>query len=510
MPKIYNAAAYLRISNADETVGESESLTNQRKFIQDFVSKQEDIVLKSEKFDDGISGLVYTRPSFQEMIDEILEHKIDCVIVRDLSRLGRDYVMTAEYLRDIFPRYGVRFIAILDNIDTIDQVNLSEKLDVTMKTILNDSYSRDISRKTRSALRSKQQNGDYVGANPIYGYKRSDEDKSVLAIDEKPAEVVREIFALKKEGYSASRIATILNEKQISSPKIYRATKEIHVSSPRVTWSAQTIIRLLKDDTYMGHLTQGKQTTFNYKTNKVKQRPKEEWAIKYNAHEPIIQVKDFELVRKLMNLDTRTSPDKDNVYLFSGLLVCSCCGNRMVRKTVPYNGKKYFYYSCTTGKKNGCTVKSIKESELIQIVTECVQVHLRSVIDLEDLMKQNGFMETQEALQSNHRDILEELDGKKVEISSYKSTLYESLLQEVINLDEYNSYKKSYDMDLERLEKEIEMETLRFEASEYGKIPHWIESYKEFITESSCCGAASTVHYHRREYSVEFSTQSRF
>lgn len=481
---MYKAVAYLRISNADDNTGESGSLINQRKFIYDFTSNQSDITIISEKIDDGISGLVFNRPSFQEMLAEAINGEIDCIIVKDLSRLGRDYVQTCEYLRNVFPRLGIRFISILDNIDTNDDIDLSEKLDVTLKTILNDSYSRDISRKTRSAVRSKQKNGEYCGANPIYGYMKSPDNKNALVIDEDAAVVVREIFSLKKDGYSASKIADILNKRNVQSPSVYKDSKRFPKSQEAPVnnslWSAQTIIRLLKETTYTGTLTQGKVTTFNYKTKKVKPRPKDEWAITPNAHKPIISNTDFYLVQKLMNLDTRTSPDKENVYLFSGLLVCESCGNRMVRKTVLYNGKKYFYYSCTTGKKKGCNNKSIKEEKLISIITKCVQVFVQSVGDLESLLAKDGIFEVQEALKQTHFKRLEEIEVKKTEISKYKANLYESLLQEVITNKEYTSYKKTYDDDLVKLVQEEEKEKLNYTIQSEGNIPEWITSFTEF------------------------------
>lgn len=483
MSKIYKAVSYLRISIADENKGESESLSNQRKGINDFISSQGDIELIDEKIDDGVSGLVFDRPSFLEMMDRVYKHEIDCIIVKDLSRLGRDYVKTGDYLRKIFPKYGVRFISILDNVDTKNMKDISDDLSVTLKTIINDSYSRDISKKTRSSIHAKQQNGEYCGPNPVYGYMKSPDNKNSLVIDEVAAVIVREIFSLKKDGFSASRIANLLNERMVPSPSVYKGHKRVSkskdTSKNNSLWSAQTIIRMLNDDTYIGVLTQGKQTTINYKTKVLKQRPKDEWAVFADSHDPIISKGDFDLVGKLMNLDTRTSPNKDSVYLFSGLLVCGCCGNRMVRKTVPYNGKKYFYYSCTTGKKKGCNNKAIKEDKLIEIVTDSIKIFTTSVLDLDELLDRDGITELQANITEKYKKKLDQLAEKQKENFFNNSRLYESLLNKVITQDEYNTFKKIYLKELEEIKKSEEQELRECQTLLEGNKPQWLDSFKE-------------------------------
>ena len=220
----YQAVKYVRLSHADEKDSESNSVINQKSFINDFVSKNPDIEIVSEKVDDGYTGIIFDRPAFKEMMDDISAGKVNCVIVKDLSRLGRDYVETGRYLRRIFPAWGVRFIAINDNIDTM--TDSGEDLGVTLKSIMNDAYCRDISVKTRSALAAKRRNGDYTGACAVYGYQKTkEENKNLLVVDDYTATVVQDIFRMRLEGMSAVKIADELNNLGVMSPIEYKKNK---------------------------------------------------------------------------------------------------------------------------------------------------------------------------------------------------------------------------------------------------------------------------------------------
>lgn len=269
MPK-YLAAKYFRLSYTDDKKNESDSIANQRKLIDSFLENNPDIEAVSEKVDDGYSGIIFDRPAFQEMMQDIAEGKINCVIVKDLSRLGREYIEMGHYLRRIFPAYGVRFIAITDNIDTAKS-SQADEITMSVKNIMNDNYCRDISIKTRSALKTKRENGDYIGACTIYGYQKDIENKNRLVKDEYASKVVQDIFKMKIDGVSASRIADELNHLGILSPIEYKKNKGLphpkggYTNTENPKWSATTIIRILKDETYTGTLIQGKQSTYSYK-----------------------------------------------------------------------------------------------------------------------------------------------------------------------------------------------------------------------------------------------------
>ena len=221
MPK-YKATAYIRLSYTDDHSSESDSVSNQRKLIENFVEHNPDIEVVSEKIDDGYSGIIFDRPAFKEMMQDVTDGNINCVIVKDLSRLGREYIETGRYLRRVFPAYGVRFIAITDSIDTAH--DSGDDLTVSVKNIMNEAYCRDISIKTRSSLDVKRRNGDFVGAFPVYGYMKAEDNKNLLVPDPYAARVVCDIFRMRLEGASASKIAAELNRLGILSPLHTRRT----------------------------------------------------------------------------------------------------------------------------------------------------------------------------------------------------------------------------------------------------------------------------------------------
>jgi DNA invertase Pin-like site-specific DNA recombinase len=354
----YKAVKYIRLSIADDKPGESDSVANQRKLIDEWLKNHPEIEVVSEKIDDGWSGLLFDRPAFKEMMADIEKGEINCCVTKDLSRLGRENVEILRYLRRIFPAYGVRFIAINDNIDTLN--DSADDIAVSLKSIINDAYCRDISIKTRSVLESKRANGDYIGACCVYGYRKSEENRHRLEPDDYAASIVSGIFRMKLDGMAAARIAEVLNERGILSPYQYKKDRGLphpkkgFTDKEEAKWSAKTVIRILQDETYTGTLIQGKCTTPNYKLKEIRQKSENEWHRHENAHEPIVTRNDFNLVQRLMRLDTRTSPADDKVYVFSGLIICGCCGNRMIRKSAPGNGKRYYNYWCPTTKKGGC------------------------------------------------------------------------------------------------------------------------------------------------------------
>jgi DNA invertase Pin-like site-specific DNA recombinase len=484
----YRASKYVRLSYTDDKTNESDSIINQKRLIDDFVERNPDIEIVSEKVDDGYSGIIFDRPAFKEMMDDIVSGKINCVIVKDLSRLGRDYIETGRHLRRIFPAYGVRFIAINDNIDTLNDGN-GDELAVSVKSIINDAYSRDISVKIRSALNAKRQNGDFVGAYTVYGYLKSSENKNRLVIDEYAARVVRDIFKMRIDGASAARIADELNRLGVLSPIMYKKNKGLPYPKGTLAdkddakWSATAIIRILKDEIYTGTLIQGKQYRRNYKLRDIVSRPIEERSRTENAHGAIIKKRDFELVQKIAKIDTRTAPNESGVYVFSGVLICGCCGNRMTRKTVPYKGRQYFYYYCPTGKKRGCDASNmVKETGLLECVSASLRGHIQNIISLEELINSLDNENINRYILSQHTSQIKENQARIDKYNKFKAGLYENYVDGVIGKDEYRNYKNQYASDCERLDAEnerikVEIENLKTDKNERMK---WIEHFKRF------------------------------
>ena len=487
MPK-FQATAYLRLSYTENHENESDSIANQKKLIEDYLKGHPDIELVSEKVDDGYSGILFDRPAFQEMMQDIMEGKINCVIVKDLSRLGREYIETGRYLRRIFPAYGVRFIAINDNIDTAHE-HAGDDLNISMKNLINDAYCHDISVKTRSALEVKRKKGDYVGACPVYGYRKSEENRNQLVVDEYAARVVRDIFRAKIDGRSAKRIADELNALGVLSPLAYKISRGLphpkggFADRPDAKWSATTVIRILQDEIYTGTLVQGRQGTYNHKLRNVIQKPDEEWIRVKDAHEAIIRKRDFDLVQHIMGLDTRTAPEGEKVYLFSGLLVCGCCGARMTRKTNTVGGKKYIYYHCPTGKKHGCPHPvMLREDDLIQCVLASVRAHIKNVVSVDELLNSISEETINRELVAGCKAQIAENRAQLEQIGVFKAGLYENFVKGMLDKAEYKSLRDGYTERMEELRSAIdqlrqEMERVTDRTSERQK---WAQQFREF------------------------------
>lgn len=398
--KTYQAAVYLRLSREDGDVAEgsrlvSNSISNQKALVIDFLGSHTEIDLYGIYTDDGYSGVNFERPDFQRMLGDIRKGAVNCVIVKDLSRFGRNYIEAGRYIEKIFPMMGVRFIAITDNYDSLTAAGgYGSDMVVPFKNLINDAYCRDISIKIRSHLEMKRKKGEYIGAFAVYGYKKDERNKNRLVIDEYAAGVVRDIFAMKLRGLNQQSIAEILNGEGILSPMEYKRSVGIHFNTTfkkgvQAKWSYNTVLRILKNEVYTGVLVQGKQTTPNYKVKTQVMKPEDEWVRVEGTHEPVISKKDFNLVQELLKRDTRISPDTKALYPLAGLVRCGGCLEPMVRKTVPAGGKKYVYYVCSGNKKDRtvCSAHRITEKTLTDTVLYLLRAHIENVLTLEAAMR---------------------------------------------------------------------------------------------------------------------------
>ena len=281
--KIYNADLYLRLSKEDGDKEESDSITNQKELILDYLKTMEDIKIHEIRVDDGYSGVNFDRPAFQQMLEDIKTGKVDCVITKDLSRFGRNHIEVGKYLEKIFPYLGVRFIAINDNYDSAKSDTQTDNIIIPFKNLINDAYCRDISIKIRSNLEVKRKKGDFVGAFAPYGYRKSEADKNRLQIDEEAAETVRRIFRMYLQGSSAYRIAEVLNGEDMLTPMDYKKERGSAFytgfkKNLKSKWSHVHVLRILGNPVYMGTLIQGKDTTPNYKVKKKVKKEEENGA----------------------------------------------------------------------------------------------------------------------------------------------------------------------------------------------------------------------------------------
>lgn len=488
--KIYKAAIYVRLSKEDGDVSdaskaESNSISNQKELIKDFLKDKQDIVIVSERVDDGYSGVNFERPAFQLMLEDIKQGKVDCVVVKDLSRFGRNYIESGRYIEKIFPMLGVRFIAINDNYDSLTGKSQTDEIVIPFKNLINDAYCRDISIKIRSHLDVKRRKGEFIGSFTIYGYAKDEHNHNKIVIDEYAAGVVRDIYQWKISGMSQQRIADKLNDMGVLSPAEYKKSCGIKYSANLQTkkqaiWSAVAITRILTNESYTGTLIQGKVTTPNYKVKKTVIKDEEDWVVIPNAFEAIITKEQFDMVQEILKKDTRVAPDKKSVYLFSGIAVCGDCGRQMSRKVSTVSGKKYVYYMCSANKKEGvCSSHRIREDELEKAVVTYLNSYIDELENIQHFLEFIDKLPYQEVnvKRLNMRIVQLEEDAQKYE--KLKVSVYEDLKDELISKEEYISMKQEFEKRrraaLDSIAQiKIEIETL---ASRNGKHHEWIESF---------------------------------
>ena len=492
--KTYHAAIYLRLSQEDGDISvsdknESNSISTQRDLIQAFLRKQADILYEAEFCDDGYTGTNFDRPGFTDMMKAVREKRVDCIIVKDLSRFGRDYIESGKYIQKIFPMLGVRFIAINDGYDSADTENQSNDFVLPFKNLINDSYCRDISIKSRSNLEVKRRNGEFVGNFTVFGYMRSPDDKHKLIVDEEAAVVVRNIFNWKQEGWNAQQIANHLNKLHFPSPMEYKRKcghnyRTSFKTKTVAQWSAVAVLRILKNPVYTGVLEQGKTTTPNYKVKTRIMKDESKWARIENAHEAIITPAQFELVQTVLGLDTCRAEGQDEIYPFSGMIYCADCQSPMIHRTATSSGKKYQYYMCSGHKrdKDSCTTHNIKCELVEKVVLATVQAHISMAIDIDNAMKRV------EALDWEKREIRKidaqisamELDVEK--FNNIKMELYEDLKSDLITKEEYHSFKNDYDVRIQSIRQQIAGLVSQRNAVEGGltSVQGWFAQFRKY------------------------------
>lgn len=364
----WNVAVYLRLSKEDNESIESNSIVNQRELVEQYISSKSDLELVDYYIDDGYSGTNFNRPGFERLLQDMKNKKINCIIVKDLSRFARNHIEADMYFENIFLVLNIRFISVIENIDSFENPDSMDNLIVPFKNLLNDAYAKDISKKVKSALTAKRLNGEFIGTSATYGYIKNPKDKHKLIIDEEASKHVVQIFNGIIEGKTVSEIANELNKNNILTPAAYKRKNEPESNNIETDkrWNAKMINKMLKDRIYVGDLIQGKKKVENYRSHKLITTKKDEWIIIQNNHEPIISKDKFDKVQEIIekNKCARSNEEKDLFYRF---LKCSDCGESFTLRRV----KNYEYYHCTSYVRNGsCTSHSIRKDKLVELVIE--------------------------------------------------------------------------------------------------------------------------------------------
>lgn len=460
--KIWNATLYLRLSRDDGDKEESNSITGQRELLRDYISQRPEFREYAVRVDDGFSGSTFERPSFQKMIEDVKAGRTDCIIVKDLSRFGRNYLDAGEYIEKIFPFLGVRFIAVNDNYDSLGDKKASDDLIIPFKNLINEAYCRDISVKIRSQLEIKRKNGQFLGSFAAFGYLKDEQNKNKLVVDQYAADIVRDIFKWKLEGVSPQDIADALNKLGVLSPMEYKRSLGMKFTTSfktnsKALWSAGTVIRVLKNPIYTDVLVQGKETTPSYKVHKRITKDESEWSVIEDSHEAIISKIDFDSVQKVLKCDTRRSPGGKAVGLFSGMIFCGDCGASMVRKTVPAGDKKYVYYICSAHKQDkSCSPHRIRDNALEEIVLDSLKQHISEVVDMSELL---AITDTAPLRTAQAQKVQRQLDKKHEEYEKLQKllmSLYENLADGIIDREEYTRLKASFSARADEAEKQMD------------------------------------------------------
>lgn len=460
--RIFNAAAYVRLSKEDGDNAESASIESQKAIIERFVREDPSLRLVKIYDDDGYSGTNFDRPGFQELLRDLNDKKIDCVIVKDFSRFARLAGETTRYIEEEFPLKKIRFISINDDVDSYTKPGSVDSLLTQFKLFMNEYYVRDGSIKCRNALTVRRKEGKFIGSHAPYGYKKDPENHSKLIIDEDVRGVIESIFRMYLDGESMVGISKILNEKGCLTPSKYKLSIGIDDGRAykfnKTLWDSTNIRRILENRVYIGDMVQGKNKKVSFKSKKLIRQYKEDFIVVSGTHEPIIDKKTFDLVQYLMNTNRRVSMSSGELDVFSGFVKCGDCGRGMNKKKINNGYKTYDYFICSTFKKSGknaCSKHTIKYEHLYNAVLASIQKMIQISVCADKMIEYIN----QSKNRVTQSDKLErDLNNCYCKIGKIKESLievYEDYRTNVISSDTYFKYKEKLENDIQCLELEI-------------------------------------------------------
>lgn len=499
---IYHTAGYIRLSIEDSGKTDGYSLANQEKLVKDFITEQQDMRLYRLYIDNGVTGTVFERPAFDEMIQDMKDGKINCIVVKDLSRLGRNYLEAGNYLEQIFPFFRVRFISITDGYDSNSPDVTDESLIIPLKNIINEGYAKDISQKITTSFETRKKQGQFMGKYPVYGYLKDPENKNHLIVNPETCGIVKRIFQMRDSGMALGAIASQLNEEGIPSPARYLWLKglskeERHKDS---YWDRTNVKRLLTNKMYLGMLVYGKERTSFAKGIKRQSVPESEWKYVPNAHEAIIDQELFDSVqRKLegakqnfLNM-TGINEDYQPENLFRGRIHCSDCGRAMKMTkfvTTRKDGStdRYAVYECCRRKQLydlSCPQRSIRKSIIDKTVEEAIRFHIRTFLDTEQVIAKLNRSPKGRAAASNIQNHIREKQRRITKIERLSTGIYEDYREGILDEEEYLAIRRQYGAEKEELLKEVDALMLaetEHEADYHstGSLADIVRKYAEF------------------------------
>ena len=481
-------ALYCRLSREDGDREESDSIANQRKLLEGYLADHPELTAAEYYTDDGCTGTNFNRPGFQRMLEDIRSGRICCVLVKDLSRFGRDYIETGRYLERWFPDHGIRFIAVTDNIDS---ARGAYDMMMPLKNLFNTQYARDISQKVRSSLRAKQQQGEFIGAFASYGYCKDPKNHAHLLIDPPAAAVVRRIFSLFESGVGKVRIARLLNSEGIPCPSEYkRLTGENYRNSRRLPattyWTYATIHRILQNAMYIGHMEQGRDDRLQLH-GPARRKPRQDWIVVEDTHAPIIDKAQWDRVQMLLRSNARAPDFTRSVSPFAGLLKCGDCGRAMVKTT--WGGR--VFYTCGSYKRYGaaaCTRHYISQSALTQVILTDLNRLIASVADLPSLARRGIQPPASPGADQNRK-----LTAALQRIHRRRQIAYEDYQDALLSREDYLRYRADYDAQADALQ--AQLDKLRSEVHSPPLPQPWVSSLltEKHLTQLDRITAAAAI-----------------
>lgn len=493
--KIYKTAAYVRLSVEDSGKPGADTIEGQKALLTSFIEDKPDMELTALFCDNGRTGTDFDRPQFEKMMEEVRKGRVNCIVVKDLSRFGRNYKETGNYLERIFPFLGVRFIAVNDSFDTLIAERTQDGYIVPLKNLINEVYSKDISKKIDAALSVKQRNGEFIGAWAPYGYRKDPDDKHHLVVNEETAPTVRQIFKWRSEGVSVVQIGRRLNDAGILSPSAYLyETGEVKTEKYKgVPWHTQILKSILAHPVYIGHMVQGRKKQSFYEGKRQTYVDEANWIIVRNTHEPIIDEETFEAVQKIARQRKKEYNERLGKFshleqtenILQGLVWCPCCKRPLVRYKNVSHGKKLWYTYICPGHADDparCSFVSIREDELNEVLFTAIQSQIQIAADLEDVVRR---LNAEPGFRRQRSDAQAKLETAKRTLKRSQSlydSLYQNYVEQLMTEQEYVTLKARYKAEAEEAERLIAvLEQEQQESKVYTAENRFLTEFRTFM-----------------------------
>ena len=487
--KKWNVGIYTRRSFDDLDDNESNTIINQKEMLTEYVNNLPNATIVDYYVDDGYSGTTFDRPSFQEMFSDVVSGRINAIIVKDLSRLGRNYIEIGKYLEQIFPQYDLRVIAINDDIDSFLKPDSINNFIVPIKNLINETYSKDISKKVASSYLAMAKSGKFVSGTPPYGYDLDPEDKHHLVINKDEAEVVKKIFEMSLNEDGRVKICKYLNDEGILCRKeLQRRIKNNLTLEPfkiktKYIWSTSTIGRMLVNETYIGNLVQLKTYKKSYKDHREIPKAQEDWIRCDNTHEAIISKSDFNQVQKLIKKNTKVKKKKEVIYsIYNGKLKCFDCGKAMVKQDDYRGNRNISNYFCISHLylSKSCSSHKIKTEVLNNTVLESIQLQVKLVIELDKSIKRLFFRSNKGQLETTYKEKIRVAEIKLENLKNKKRDNYKEWKFGSIDKKEYETIQQDIENKINKLNEDIELynSTYQNTIKRLRKDEYWISHYR--------------------------------